>query len=44
MLDASDRDIVLNDLSYLATTNPAEGVHLNSMVSHMRNMLEGFAR
>lgn len=43
LLNEEDRDIVLNDLSYL-THEPAEGVNVDLFVSHMRNMLEGFAR
>jgi hypothetical protein len=43
MLDPYDRDVMINDLSYLAS-NPQEGVNLVQMVYHMRNMIEGFAR
>lgn len=43
LLDNDMRDIVMADLSLLATS-PTQGLNLDQMVSHMRNMVEGFAR
>ena len=42
-LEEFDRNLILSDLSYLSDT-PWHGVNLDQLVSHIRNMLEGFAR
>ena len=43
-LDSDDRDIVLFDLSFLAMSPTDTGIHLDQLVSHMRNMLEASTR
>ena len=43
LLNDEDREIVVSDLALL-TKNPSEGLNREQLVSHMRNMVEVFAR